>query len=249
MLGAIVRLGATARDLVLPPRCPGCGAITGGAHRFCGACWSLLDLLGPPWCAGCHVPFDHDRGKEARCAACLAEPPRHAGVRSAVRYGPVARTLALRLKYGGRTGDAVTAARLMRRLLPQDATLLVPVPLHRARLWRRGYNQAALIAAALARDSGVAADHRLLVRTRATSVLRGMTGRERHRAVKGAFAVRPLAKLSGGTIVLVDDVYTSGATAAACVHALRAAGAERVVVLTFARVLRDENGAGDAWDD
>lgn len=224
-------------DLALPPRCPACGAITDAADRFCVDCWGRLSFLAPPWCAGCNLPFAHDHGPGARCEACRAAPPRHAGVRAAVAYGEVARTLALRLKYGGRTGHARTAALLMRRLVPADTDLLVPVPLHRWRLWRRGYNQAALIAAALGRAAGVPSDARVLERTRATPSLRGLPGAARRRAVAGAFRLSAPQVVAGRRVALVDDVFTSGATADACVDALLAGGAAAVTVLAWARVI------------
>lgn len=173
------------------------------------------------------------------CAVCLAEPPAHDGVRAAVAYGPAARTLALKLKYGGRTAYAATAARLMARLMPADAELLVPVPLHRWRIWGRGFNQAALIARELSRLGGVPAELDLLRRVKATPVLRGLGARGRAKAVAGAFAVAPGAReaLKGRAVVLVDDVYTSGATADACVRVLKRAGAARVTLLCWARVL------------
>ena len=147
--------------------------------------------------------------------------------------------MALKLKYGRRIGMAVTMAALMRRHLPTDAELLVPVPLHRWRLWERGYNQAGLIAAALERASGVPHASDALARTRRTPVLRGMSGAERARAVRGAFAVSPAgaARVAGRRVVLVDDIHTSGATADAVVAVLLDAGAARVSVLCWARVL------------
>jgi ComF family protein len=235
LLSPLARLAA----LALPPRCPACGVVAEADHRFCGTCWAELRFLGPPWCATCHLPFEVDRGADAQCGACLADPPRHDGVRAAVAYGPIARAVALKLKYGGRMAYAETMARAMARLMPGEAELLVPVPLHRWRLWGRGFNQAALIAGALSRARGVPADPHLLRRVKATPVLRGLGAKGRAKAVRGAFALAPGAKarLKGRTIVLVDDVHTSGATADACTRVLKRSGAARVILLCWARVL------------
>jgi len=216
--------------------------VTGADHRFCATCWGALRFLGPPWCAGCQLPFAFDRGAGARCAECLADPPPHDGVRAAVAYGAIARDVALKLKYSGRLACAGTMARAMARLMPEGADLLVPVPLHRWRIWSRGFNQAALIAGALSRSSGVASDAALLRRVKATPVLRGLGARGRAKAVAGAFALAEGAKskLKGKTVVLVDDVYTSGATGAACARVLKRGGAAKVILLCWARVLDAE---------
>lgn len=231
-------------DVALPARCPGCGLVTGEDHRFCTDCWSSLRFIAPPWCADCNVPMPFDLGDAARCARCLETPPRHAGVRAAVAYGPVARTLALQLKYGGRIAYAETAARHMVRLLPDRADLLVPVPLHARRLWWRGFNQAALIAQSLAQLCDVPADVDVVRRVRSTPPLRGIGARQRRRVVEGAFALAPGAssRLSGKAVVLIDDVYTSGATTNACVAQLRRGGAASVTILCWARVLDSGNG-------
>jgi ComF family protein len=230
-----------AVDFALPPRCPGCGAITGEPHRFCLGCWRSLAFLGEPCCARCGLPFAFDGGDDALCGRCLAEPPPFDRLRAAVAYGDVSRQVALKLKYSGRPGLAGTLAHFMlRHVAGEGDPLLVPVPLHRWRIWRRGYNQAALIASALARRTGLPAGLDLLVRTRATPPLRGLGRRERALAVRGAFRVADGARprLAGRRIVLVDDVYTSGATASACARALRRAGAGRVEILCWARVVR-----------
>lgn len=228
--------------LALPPRCPGCGSEVDGDHRFCAGCWRSLDFLGEPACRRCGLPVDLP-SDAAACAACAGHALPFDGVRAAVGYGDVARTVALRLKYGRRPGVARTMARLMSRLvadLPDDA-LFVAVPLHRRRLWTRGYNQALLIARALARCSGQTCLPDAIVRTRATPVLQGLGRHDRARAVDGAFAVpasmRP--RLAGRTIALVDDVFTTGATVEACALALRRAGVARVLVLCWARVVPD----------
>lgn len=241
VLTAVGGTVAAGVALALPPRCPGCGVPVAADHRFCAACWGRLRLIGPPWCATCNTPFVVPHGADMRCGACLADPPRHAGVRAAVAYGPIARQLALQLKYGRRIGVATTMAQRIAPLVPPDIDLLVPVPLQRWRLWSRGYNQAGLIAAALHRLTGLPHDPFALIRGHGSRGLRGLGRRARARAVRGAFAVPHRARIAGRRIGLVDDVYTTGATAAACTTALLAAGAASVTILCWARVLDDES--------
>jgi len=239
---AVLRL---ALDFALPPRCPSCGLVTADPHRFCLGCWRSLTFLGDPCCASCGLPFEYGADDAAaQCGRCLADPPRFDRLRAAVAYGDVARRVALKLKYSGRPGVAETLAALMARHLADSdpGALLVPVPLHRWRIWTRGYNQSALIAAALSRRTGLALAPDLLRRIKATPPLRGLGRRERAETVRGAFRVPPHAKpsVAGRTLILIDDVYTSGATAGACAKALKRAGAARVEVACWARVLREQ---------
>ncbi len=236
-------------DYALPPRCPACGVIVPGDAQFCLTCWSALDFLDGPACARCSLPLPTAApGEAVECGACLADPPPYHGAPSAVAYGPAARTVALRLKYGRRVGHARLMARLMARplatLAGEGDALLVPVPLHRWRLWARGFNQAALVAAELTRLGGVPHDHHLLLRKRATPSLRGKGKRERERIVAGAFALADGAKAraAGRHLVLIDDVHASGATLRAAARTLRRSGAARVSALTFARVVADAPG-------
>lgn len=225
----------------LPPRCPGCGAVTIEDHQFCATCWDGLRFLGQPWCAACSRPFEIERG-DSLCGVCLADPPIHDGVRAAVAYGQVARTVILKFKYGRRLAYADTLARLMARLVPEDAELMVPVPLHRWRLWTRGFNQAQLIAQGVERLTGLPVALDLLARTKGGGSLRGRGRKARAKSVRGAFELMPDAadRLSGRHVVLVDDVHTSGATASACASVLKRGGAAKVTVLCWARVLGDD---------
>jgi ComF family protein len=230
-------------DFALPPRCPGCGAITSEPHRFCLDCWSRLDFLGDPCCACCGLPFGFGPGGEEFCGACLVDRPAFDRMRAAVAYGDIPRKVALKLKYGGRPGVAETIARYVERhVSPGTDAWLAPVPLHRWRIWKRGYNQAALIASALARRSGMQARLDLLERVKATPVLRAMSPSQRRDAVRGAFRVAAAHRdwVRGRSVMLVDDVYTSGATVDACARALKRAGAARVEVLCWARVVKDD---------
>jgi len=165
-------------------------------------------------------------------------------MRAAVAYGDIPRAVALKLKYGGRPGVAETMARFMARHLDGDGEpLLVPVPLHRWRIWRRGYNQSALIATALGAAAGLPASLDLVRRVKATPPLKAMSPQARRDALRGAFRVEPQrrADAKGRRIVLIDDVYTSGATANGCARALKRAGAARVDVICWARVVRRED--------
>jgi ComF family protein len=237
-----VKLTAPLRaivDFALPPRCPACGGIVRDDGAFCEPCWSRLDFLSGPSCAACHLPFDDERGPDALCPECMAAPPAHDGVRAAVAYCDTARALVLKLKHGRRIGMARVIGRHLARHA-EPAALLVPVPLHRWRIWRRGFNQSALVGAELARRTGLTLRSDLLERRRATPMLGGLGRTARARTLRGAFAVPSEKKpaLKGRTVLLVDDVYTSGATANACARVLKQAGAERVVVLCWARVLK-----------
>ncbi|MFZ2995277.1 double zinc ribbon domain-containing protein [Sphingobium sp.] len=227
-------------DYALPPRCPGCGAIVGEDHGFCLTCWSGMEFLGEPCCARCGVPFEHDMGAGAECGACLADPPPFDSARAVLAYGDVARTVALRLKYGRRIGLARLIARQMVRHVGDvdgDPPVIVPVPLHRWRLWGRGFNQSALIADHLGRLTGLAVDRHGLQRVRRTQPLRGMNGKARAKAVQGAFALAQGHGLKGRRVVLVDDVHTSGATAAACARILRRGGVTDIRLLCWARAM------------
>ena len=229
--------------LILPRRCLACGTPVAGEGALCAECWPAVRFLGPPFCTACGYPFEFDPGAGALCGACAAELPAFERARSVFVYDAASRGPLLAFKHADRTDAAPTFARLMvsaaSDLLP-DADMIVPVPLHRRRLLARRFNQSALLAQALGRETAIEAVPDLLVRTRHTPSQAGLSASARRRNVTGAFAVRKgmADSMRGARVLMVDDVYTTGATVGACTAVLLRAGAQAVDVITLARVVR-----------
>jgi len=199
-------------------------------------------FIEPPVCPVYGTPFAHDLGEGIVSAAALADPPPFRRARSASVYGDVARRLVHQLKYYDRPHLAEVMATAMHRAgqpLLSEMGLIVPVPLYRWRLWQRRFNQAATLAAGLSRLTGVQHDPLVLERVKATRRQVGLSAAQRADNVRGAFRVPDAmrARIARRDVLLVDDVYTSGATAKAAARALLRAGAAAVDVLTFARVV------------
>lgn len=237
-------LGACAAlvDLVYPPTCPGCRVSTGSHRSLCPACWQGVRFIERPYCEVLGSPFSHDLGAGFLSAGAIADPPLFDRLRSAAIHDGVVRDLVHGLKYGDRTDLAAMMAGWMLRASDGSVAgcdALIPVPLHRTRLFLRKYNQAAELARHLARLSGKPLLPATLVRIKRTQQQVGLGARAREDNVRGAFAIARSREndLFGRRIVLVDDVYTTGATVSAATRALKKAGAGHVTVLTFARAL------------
>ncbi|PWE16804.1 ComF family protein [Marinicauda salina] len=175
------------------------------------------------------------------CGACAARPPRVSRARSALVYDAASRALALQLKHAGRTDGLAAFGRWMARAggdLLADADALVPVPLHRRRLRARRFNQSLLLARAVSRVTGLPVDAHALARVKPTPSQGGRSAKARMRNVSGAFAARDPGRVRGARLVLIDDVYTTGATLEACARALARGGAADVMAITLSRVVR-----------
>ncbi len=231
-------------DLILPPRTLDDAKPAQAVGLSAGA-WSRIAFIDAPACDGCGSPFEHGLGEGARCPLCLARPRLFDRARAACLYDDASRDLILQLKHADRTDlSGVLAAWIGRAAcdLIEDAEAIVPVPLHRWRLLRRRYNQAAELARPLARRWRRPYLPDVLRRRRADTQA-GKSASGRRRAVAGAFHVPDKARrrVEGRRLLLIDDVMTTGATAEACARALLRAGARAVDVAVVAKV-RDAQG-------
>ncbi len=243
MMSAAAAFGSRLVDLALPPQCLACHAPVAEMGSLCPACWARLKLIERPYCERLGIPFAYDLGPGALSAEAIADPPPFDRARAAAVYDDVARRLVHGLKYRDRLELARWMAGWMARAggdILDKADIIVPVPLHRRRLWWRRYNQSALLAHGLAVKAGKPVTYDAFIRVRATAQQVGLSAEERDRNVRGAFRMTAEGKraIAGRRVLLVDDVYTTGATVKASTRALLRAGAVGVDILVFARVVK-----------
>ena len=234
-------------DLLFPPFCPLCRARLDEGRRdpLCGSCWDRLERLSPPYCRICGRPlptFDREGSPEASpCEPCRRRRPRFSYARAAALYGERVREAVRALKYEGKTALARPLGDLMAEagstmLVVNAVDCLVPVPLHPSREAERGFNQSMLLASRVSRRWGIPIAPRALRRQRPTPPQTDLDADERRRNVKGAFAVSRPRAVNGQHVLLIDDVFTTGATVSECARLLLDAGARTVGVLTVSRV-------------
>lgn len=226
-------------DVVFPRSCAACDAplVIGHPDALCPPCWGTLRMPAGPLCDRCGIPVPPPL---LTCQRCAAHPPAFDRARSLGLYlsergqlNPLARAVRA-LKFHGQLAVARSLGREMASLFPAGTeSVVVPVPLHLGRLRERGYDQAALLGRALARATGLPLAIRALRRIRPTPTQTTLDAATRQANLRGAFATT--GRVPARSVVLVDDVLTTGATADACARALRRAGAGRVVVVTVGR--------------
>lgn len=234
-------------DLVFPPRCAVCNVYRkiGAASGICSACVSGVRLVEEPVCSICGTEVYAQGSTHVVCGECLKKSPPYDFAISLFRYGVEIRALISRLKYNKDTSVVLAISELVKVYdfsLFDFCDYIVPVPLHKKRIQKRGFNQALLLAKMCFGRGDRRINVEVLRRTRNTVPQVSLGGRERRKSLKNVFRVNPLIDISGCSICLIDDVYTTGTTVSACAKELLAGGALQVVVLTFARVEVAQSG-------
>jgi ComF family protein len=239
---AVRRTFAALLELIFPPVCVTCGGLISTDRRhLCDACLDRIVRIGRPLCTVCGKPFLTAGDDDHLCGACMHKRPPFAEARSFGVYGGVLLEAVHLFKYHHQTALSSVLCGIAEThdwggLDPKRYDVIVPVPLHKRRLYERGFNQAMLLCRGLGEAWGIEVEETGLARTRQTAAQIRLTPAEREQNVRGAFAVTGDV-FTGRRVLLVDDVYTTGATVTECSRVLMEAGAEAVGVLTIARVV------------
>ncbi len=233
-----------AVDMVLPPRCPMTGDLVDRQGMVSPEAWRKLAFIGDPHCESCGIPFEYGMEEGGKCLACLEHPPVFGRARAALKYDEASRGVILGFKHGDKTYAVASFVPMLRqagRDVLAGADVLIPVPLHPYRLIRRRYNQAAMIGQELSKAIDIPHWPLALRRIRPTVTQGHLSAEARLKNVKKAFAVNPKFEvvLKGRRVVLLDDVFTTGATVSECTKVLLKSGVASVDVLTVARVVRN----------
>lgn len=237
---AIHSLFSKTIDFLIPLRCIKCGNILSEKEGLCTSCWPTISFISKPYCNSCGRPFDFEIDEGSLCGPCSHTPPLFKTARSVFTYTPESKELVLKFKHT----DNLQAAPLFGKWLSGvmqdlDNPLCIPIPLHWTRLFLRTYNQAALLAQQVAQIKQLTYVPDLLIRHRRTPSQGRFSKEERIKNVRNAFSVpkKHHALLKQRNVLLIDDVFTTGATLNACAKTLLKSGAKEVHALTLSRVV------------
>lgn len=241
-----MQLARQSLNLLFPPQCGLCREIVTENGSLCSRCWQQLNFIAAPICELCGYPHEFEMGEGAQCAACIANMPAYHAHRSALYYDENSKRLIHDLKYYDRPIMVSRLAQWMRQAAPHwfenPDTLLLPIPLHRFRLWKRKYNQSALLANALAKQTGLEVGYDLLRRTKHRPPQASLSRKKRLKNIQGSLSLSSQAhiRVKSRPVILIDDVMTTGATLNASAKLLKKADAARVFALTIARTVLDK---------
>ncbi len=229
-------------NLLFPPQCLNCDALVPTHGTLCMECWNQIQFITDPLCSCCGLPFEYKMGEDVLCGECMRERPAYSRGRAAFKYDEHSRQLILRLKYQDQAWLATIYGKWLMaagKELVAASDVIIPVPLHYWRFVGRRYNQSALLASALAKTSNLPILSDALRRTRRTTPQTGLTRKQRADNVRGAFTInsRYADSLKGKSVLLIDDVMTTGSTINVCTKTLLKAGAQQVNILTLARTV------------
>jgi ComF family protein len=241
---SIMEFRSTPFQFFLPPQCPCCGKfLEEGQQGFCSNCLSEIRWIEPPFCSICGIPFISGEVENHPCGACVTHRKYFTIARALGAFEGSLQAAIHRWKYEGKIHLTPFFAEWMAEGLnrcwePNSLDLLIPVPLHPQRLRERGFNQALLLVKELSRRTGIPYSRKILKKKKPTIPQVNLSGVEREKGLRGTFHVIEKEELLGKSVLLVDDVYTTGATVNECSKALLRGGAERVNVLTLAHAIK-----------
>lgn len=235
LLGSVI-------NTLFPARCASCHEFVERHGALCTTCWQQIHFIDDPVCHKCGLPFEYHIGDKALCGRCMAQAPAYTEARAIFRYDENSKSQVLAFKYQDKTQLSPLFGEWLTRLANRysgKADVIIPVPLHYSRLLTRRYNQAALLAHALGSQIRVPVLPDTLKRIRRTPTQAGLSRRQRDDNMRGAFHVASESKalLKGKSVILVDDVMTTGSTLDACSRTLHDAGVKDVYALTLARTV------------
>ena len=229
-------------DILLPPRCLLCGKEIHSDNSLCSDCFTKIDFISRPYCKKCGRPFPETVNGSYYCAECLSKRMPFRLCRAAVEYNDHSKKLILDFKFFDHVQNKMLLARWLymagKDIFNAGVDLIIPVPLHYTRMFKRKYNQSAVLSAGLSKLCGIPVDYKSLKKTRHTLPQVHCSGKQRLKNVRNAFEVAHPENIKGKRIVLIDDVFTTGSTLKECAKVLKKAGAKSVDALTVARVCR-----------